>query len=77
MRRRVSRVIVAHPDPRVEIHALCPGERVIGVDEAALGAFEVVGGEGVGDGAEAKLCGRCEGLSGHDDLAEEEYVSLL
>lgn len=68
MRRRVSRVIVAHPDSRVEIHALCLGERVIGVDEAAFGALEVVSGEGVGDGAEAKLCGRYKGLSGHDNL---------
>jgi hypothetical protein len=28
----------------------------------------VVSGEGVGDGAEAKLCGRYKGLSGHDNL---------
>jgi hypothetical protein len=53
---RVSWVIITNSDSRVEIHAFCLGKRVIGVDEAAFGALEVVHGEGVRDSAEAKLC---------------------
>lgn len=67
MCRRVGRVIVTHPHPRVEIYALCLGQRVISMDEATFGALKVVNGEGIGDGSEAKLRRRYKGLSGHDN----------
>lgn len=57
MRGLVGLRVVAHADARVEEDAARAGERVVGVDEAALGALEVVCGEGVGDGAEAQFGG--------------------
>lgn len=66
MRGLVGLRVVAHADARVEEDAARAGERVVGVDEAAFGALEVVFGEGVGDGAEAQFGGGCKGFSRHD-----------
>lgn len=50
----VGRQVVADADARVEKDAAGLGERVVGVDEATLGAFEMMSREGVCDGAEAE-----------------------
>ena len=57
----VSSGTVADANGRVEPDAFGWCERVIGVDEAALGGFEVEGGEGVGDAAEGERVDGCEG----------------
>lgn len=51
---------VADADGGVEPDAFGGRERVIGVDEAAFGGFEVEGGEGVGDAAEGERVEGCE-----------------
>jgi hypothetical protein len=71
MCRRIGGVIITHSHSRVDIHAFSPRQRIIGVDETAFGALEVVSGEGIGDGTEAKLCRRHKGLSGHDDYQKK------
>ncbi len=41
-------------------------KRVVGVDETAFGAFDMMGGEGVRDAAEAEgICWAVEGSGGH------------
>lgn len=47
--------VVANSHAGVEIDAKGPGEGIIGVYEAALGAFEVVSCEGVWHPSEAEL----------------------
>lgn len=44
----------------IEPYSVGFGERVVGVDEAAFGGFEVVGCEGVGGAAEAEGGGGIE-----------------
>lgn len=52
----VGLLVVTDPDPWVQIHTQTLGEGVVGVDEATLGAFKMMGGQGVGNGPEAELC---------------------
>lgn len=56
----IRRARVPHAHGRVDKHALCARGRVVGVDEAALGGLEVVGGERVVEAAEAEALDACE-----------------
>ena len=52
MDRSVRGVVVSHPHPGIEEHAVVV-KGVVRVDQTALGAFEVRLGQGVGDSPEA------------------------
>ncbi len=59
-------VAVADTHVRVDPRAQRWGKRIVSMDEAAFGAFHVVGCEGVGDAAEAEgVCWAVEGGGGH------------
>lgn len=72
VRGLVRRGVVADSYAWVEVDAARSRERVVGVNEAAFRALEVVPRQGVGDAPEAETGGgRNEWLSGHDDWANQ------
>lgn len=58
---------VAHPHPGVQIDAQRSGKRVVGVNQTALGPFQMELGERVRHPAEAQRRRGDERLCGHDD----------
>ena len=79
MHSPISSITIPDANPRVEEHAFGGRERVVGVDEAAFGGFEVGGGEGVGGDAEGERPGGgggCEGGGGEGDCVGGEVSGL-